>query len=302
MLIQNFKGGKMKKAIQSLLGMMLAVLFLPSCHFIEKKEELSRQGTFERKIASASPSFSFRTIPSGEFLMGESQKPVEITRPFEMMATEVTQSQWFSVMRGNPSHFKKPGDCDNHKWVTNKKGHQVGMCPDHPVEDVSYNEVQEFIKKLNAMSGCSNRKILTRGRRVIERKGCYRLPTEAEWEYAVRAGSKTAYFFGDDPSSLGKYAIYDRNSGGRTYKVKGARLPNKWGLYDVYGNVWEWVEDAWRGELPGGRDPLVTSGSYRVLRGGSWSTNARHLRSAIRIGNPPSYGYLLIGFRLVRTL
>ncbi|MCY4513034.1 MAG: SUMF1/EgtB/PvdO family nonheme iron enzyme, partial [Bdellovibrionales bacterium] len=138
----------MKKAIQCLLGMMLAVLFLPSCHLIEKKEELSMQGTFERKIASASPSFSFRKIPAGEFLMGENQKPVEITRSFEMMATEVTQSQWFSVMRDNPSYFKNLGDCDNHKRVEAERG-RVRMCPDHPVERVSYNDVQEFIKKLN---------------------------------------------------------------------------------------------------------------------------------------------------------
>ena len=289
----------MKKAIQCLLGIMMAVLFLPSCHFIEKKEELSRQGTFDRKIASASPSFSFRKIPAGEFLMGETM-PVEITRSFEMMATEVTQSQWFSVMRDNPSHFKRPGDCDNHKWVTNKKGHQVGMCPDHPVEDVSYNEVQEFINKVNYKN--AERLCWDKEKRRTNR-GCVRLPTEAEWEYAVRAGSETVvYFFGDDPSSLGKYAVYGRNSGERTHKVKGARLPNKWGLYDVYGNVWEWVEDAWRGELPGGRDPLVPAGSHRVLRGGSWNHYAQSLRSANRIRFYQGHRSSIIGFRLVRTL
>ena len=292
----------MKKAIQSLLVMMLVVLFLPSCHFIEKKEELSRQGTSERKIASMAPSFSFRTIPAGEFLMGASQKPVEITKPFEMMETEVTQSQWFSVMRDNPSNHNQPEDCDNHKWVEAKRG-QVGMCPDHPVERVSYNEVQEFIKKVNYQNLgtlCWNSNKIRRTNR-----GCVRLPTEAEWEYAVRAGSKTVYFFGDDASQLGKYAIYNRNSGQRTHKVKGARLPNKWGLYDVYGNVWEWVEDAWRIELPGGRDPLVTSGSYRsyrVLRGGSWNYYSEGLRSADRHANHPGGRTHEYGFRLVRTL
>ncbi|MCY4512134.1 MAG: formylglycine-generating enzyme family protein, partial [Bdellovibrionales bacterium] len=127
--------------------------------------------------------------------------------------------------------------------------------------------------------------------------------TEAEWEYAVRAGSKTEYFFGDDPSSLGKYAIYyDNLAEERTHKVKGARLPNKWGLYDVYGNVWEWVEDAWKRELPGGRDPLVTSRSTHVLRGGSWRNGVEFLRSAHRNQGLPGSGNYNVGFRLVRTL
>ena len=302
----------MNKAIQSLLGMMMAVLFLPSCHFMEKKEELSQVGTASRKIASVAPSFPFRKIPAGKFRMGsplnerdrdsrnEGQKPVEITKSFEMMEREVTQGEWFSVMRDNPSGFKRPEDCDNHEYVEGERG-RVGMCRDHPVEQVSYKMAQEFIKKLNyKFSGygtlCWNSKI----RRT--KRGCYRLPTEAEWEYAVRAGSKTAYFFGDDPSILGKYAIYSGNSGGRTHKVKGRRLPNKWGLYDVYGNVWEWVEDAYSEELPGGRDPLVTSGSYRVHRGGSWDDYARYLRSAGRYRVLPGSGYSDIGFRLVRTL
>ena len=132
--------------------------------------------------------------------------------------------------------------------------------------------------------------------------GCYRLPTEAEWEWAVRAETKTAYFFGNDRSKLGRYAIYYKNSRQRTRKVKGDRNPNSWGLYDVYGNVWEWVQDGFRIELPGGRDPLVTNGPSRVVRGGGWNDFEEYLRSAYRYENYPSDRISNFGFRLVRTL
>ena len=211
-----------------------------------------------------------------------------------MMTTEVTQEQWYQVTGKNPSKFKREGDCEN--WDSKR-----GMCPDNPVESVSWNDVKGYIRELNELSGmkgCERRA----SRFPIHKRSCYRLPTEAEWEYALRAGSETEYFYGDDPSQLGRYAIYRANSGGRTHRVKGNRLPNRNGLYDVYGNVWEWVEDAWQGSLPGGRDPLVTTGSYRVLRGGSWINFARYLRSAYRYGNPPVLRDYLIGFRLVKIL
>ena len=211
-----------------------------------------------------------------------------------MMTTEVTQEQWYQVTGKNPSRFKGEGDCDN--WDRER-----GMCPDNPVESVSWYEVKDYIRKLNELSGmkgCERRA----SRFPIHKRGCYRLPTEAEWEYALRAGSETAYFFGNDSSQLGKYAIYRGNSGGRTHRVKGNRLPNRNGLYDMPGNVWEWVEDAWRQELPGGRDPLVTPGSDRVLRGGCWFNSAVFLRSAYRYGSHPGIRSFDIGFRLVRTL
>ena len=120
-------------------------------------------------------------------------------------------------------------------------------------------------------------------------RGCYRLPTEAEWEYAVRAGTKKAYFFGNDSSVLRKYAWYKKNSGGKTHEVR-TRAPNPWGLYDVYGNVWEWMQDGYIRELPGGKDPLVNFWplrlAFRVARGGGWNVNARYLRS----GSVPKSG------------
>ena len=206
------------------------------------------------------------------------------------MDTEVTQKQWFQVTGKNPSKFKRSGDCDNWDKVNM-------MCPDNPVESVTWYDVQEFIKTLNDSVGLRSCK-----GSLKDPSGCYRLPTEAEWEWAVRAETKTAYFFGNDPSKLGRYAIHYENSRSRTHKVKGDRLPNRWGLYDVYGNVLEWVQDGYRSELPGGRDPLVTSGFFHVVRGGSWHTLAGGLRSANRYRGYPNSRSNVAGFRLVRTL
>jgi len=164
----------------------------------------------------------FVLIPAGTFTMGspdsdsnayDHEKPahqVTISEPFYMGKYEVTQAQWKAVMGENPSRFK--GD-------------------DHPVENVSWEDVQQFIQKLNAKEG----------------KEACRLPTEAEWEYAARAGTTTIYSFGNNASQLGNYAWYDENSGNTTHPV-GDKPPNPWGLYDMHGNVWEWVQD-WYGPI-----------------------------------------------------
>lgn len=130
----------------------------------------------------------------------------------------------------------------------------------------------------------------------------YRLPTEAEWEYAARAGSTTAYSFGDSAGQLERYAWYDDNAGGKTHPM-GQLQPNAWGLYDIHGNVWEWVED-WKGSYPSGTvtDPAgPSSGSGRVNRGGSWRGTARICRSAYRISVLPSSRDDNLGFRLLRV-
>ena len=309
------------------LGCFLIVfsVFLTGCHLMLKKrvknEEVSKCGKLivdggygnPADSSSESPPVNlgvFCRISKGKFMMGsplsESSRQsneggrdgrpvrVEITKDFEMMEQEVTQSQWFQVMGKNPSYFKKSGDCAKYDKV-NK------ICSDHPVERVSWKDVQIFIKKLNALSG-------NRGCRGSPKdpSGCYRLPTEAEWEYAVRAGTKTAYFFGNKASGrkgfgLKGYARYEENSGRKSNRVK-TRSPNPWGLYDVYGSVWEWVQDGYNDELPGGKDPIITSSSSYVIRGGCWIYSARHLRSAHRYGLLPDYRSLNIGFRLVRTL
>ena len=305
-----------KSVTKFFISLIVAVFLLPFCHSMGKREAKNTSSE-KRGIAAGkssfyynggvspksnlAPVFSFRRIPKGEFIMGsplgeegryenEAQKPVEISKAFEIMDTEVTQKQWFQVTGKKPSYFKRSGDCDNWDRVN-------VICPDNPVESVTWYEVQKFIERLNNSMGLRGCKGSPK-----DPRGCYRLPTEAEWEWAVRAETKTAYFFGNDLSKLGRYAIYYKNSE-RTHKVKGDRFPNQWGLYDVYGNVGEWVQDGYRSELPGERDPLVTtSGSNHVVRGGSWFNSAESLRSAYRFKGYPYRRYLNIGFRLVRTL
>ena len=212
----------------------------------------------------------FILIPGGSFQMGSNdgesdEKPVHrvTVSSFYMLSTEVTQRMWKEIMGNNPSNWK--GD-------------------DLPVETVSWNDCQEFIRKLNSQYPGHN----------------YRLPTEAEWEYACRAGTTTRFYSGDRDSDLDGVGWYDGNSSSKTHPVGQKRL-NSWGLYDMHGNVWEWCQD-WKGDYPSGSvtDPKgPSSGSYRVLRGGSWGNGPWYCRSAYRTGsNPDSRSYNL-GFRLV---
>ena len=292
-----------------LIVLIIGLMFLLSLVFIfrpgDKESESEEPGSGSTKIEEKHWILSvlFRKIEAGSFTMGspstekdrdsdEDQVEVKITKPFEIMDKELTQKQWFLVKKENPSHFKTSEYCDDHEVVEG-----VEMCPNHPVENVSWDNVQDYIAKLNdslKLTGCNGT--------PQDKSGCYRLPTEAEWEWAVRAGTRTAYFFGEDSSSLGKYAWYEDNSGGRTHKVgmKDAS-PNR--LYDVYGNVWEWVQDGFNEKLPGGVDPLVVDSSpFRVFRGGRWAIGPRYLRSANRFTVIHSGKYSVVGFRLVRTL
>ena len=215
-------------------------------------------------------------VPAGRFRMGspakekdrednEAQHWVVITRPFYIGKYEVTQEVWEKVMGTNPSWFKGAKN---------------------PVECVSWDDCQDFLKKLNA-SG--------------KAQGTFRLPTEAEWEYACRAGTKSRFCSGDADGALADYAWYGANSGG-THPV-GTRKPNAWGLFDCHGNVWEWCAD-WYGydcytRWPKDDPTGPATGSDRVLRGGPWDFNPGFCRSsgrdrsilAGRIGN--------LGFRAV---
>lgn len=222
----------------------------------------------------------------------EDQVAVSISKDYEIMTKEVTQKEWFEVTGKNPSRFKKPEHCDNYMRIGD-----VEMCPENPVESVTWNEVDQlFIKNLNAAKGLTGCDGTPRSQR-----GCYRLPTEAEWEWAARGGTTTAYSFGNNPAVLPSYGIYSSNSGGKTHPV-GSLRANPYDLYDVHGNVWEWVQDRYKGELLGGTDPLQTSGLYRVVRGGGWFNYALYLRSAFRNYVFPGFRLSNVGFRLVRTL
>jgi formylglycine-generating enzyme required for sulfatase activity len=186
---------------------------------------------------------------------------------------EVTQAQYEKVMGKNPSYFQ---------------GAKVGNeNADLPVDNVSWDDTVEFCKRLSDLPE--------------EKKAgrLYRLPTEAEWEYACRAGSKTAYSFDDEEGLLPEYDWFKRNSSDRTHTV-GLLEPNAWGLYDMHGNVWEWCSDRY-GDYPKGAvsDPSgPKEGSFRVYRGGSWFNEAAGCRSAFRDGYVPSDRLNYLGFRL----
>jgi formylglycine-generating enzyme required for sulfatase activity len=192
---------------------------------------------------------------------------------FFMGRYEVTQGEYLSVIGSNPSSFA--GDTN------------------HPVEQVNWTEANNYCAQLTARERTAGR---------LPSGWAYRLPTEAEWEYASRAGSTNRFSFGNDPgyTQLANYAWYSVNSGGTTHAV-GGKLPNRWGLYDMAGNVWEWCSD-WYGNYPGGNvnDPQGSvSGLNRVFRGGNWYDTASNGRSAQRNGYDPSARSSGIGFRLV---
>jgi formylglycine-generating enzyme required for sulfatase activity len=212
-------------------------------------------------------------IPAGKFKMGspaseknrfdvETQHEVTITKPFYMGKYEVTQEQWEAVMGNNPSETK---------------GAKL------PVTDVSWEDCQEFIKKLNAKTD-----------------GGYRLPTESEWEYACRAGTTTAYSFGDKITP--KDANYYDSKIDKPVAV-GSYKPNAFGLYDMHGNVWEWCDEDWHGEYPFAvTDPKgPATGKLRVLRGGSFYVIESGARSSNRYVITPTDRFFDLGFRLART-
>lgn len=240
--------------------------------------KLSAELYLSRTFSSFSTGMEFVLIPAGEFMMGspdsevgryDSEGPthkVTIKTSFYIGKYPVTQRQWKNIMGNNPSRFK--GD-------------------DRPVEYVSWDDAKEFIKKLNETEGTDK----------------YRLPFEAEWEYACRAGTTTRFYFGDDDSNLNDYAWYNVNSGNETSSV-GQKKPNPWGLYDMHGNIWEWVQDRWHDNYKGA--PSDGSSwedlSSRVSRGGGWRDSAASCRSAVRYDRAPGNRVTHLGFRLMREL
>ena len=224
----------------------------------------------------------FIKIPAGNFAMGcaggvdsrsstyclKSEGPVRhvnIPKAFYMGRTEVTQGQWKKIMGKNPSYFKDCGaDC--------------------PVENISWIEVQEFIAVVNKSGN-----------------GIYRLPTTAEWEYAARAGTTTAWSHGDQEGLLDEYAWSVRNAGTSVHQV-GKKQPNPWGLYDMHGNVWEMTK-----ELINGHKKIdEVTGEFRdsyalVIKGGDWECSSSHLRSAYVSHTTPTEKTYSTGFRLMRV-
>lgn len=218
--------------------------------------------------------FEFVAIQPGEFLMGcpsnqggcgDDERPahrVQLTGEFEMGKYEVTQAQWTSVMGSNPSHFR---------------GSAL------PVENVSWNEARAFMAQLNRRGG----------------PYLYRLPTEAEWEYAARAGAS-----GPDPGDLDAISWHGANSAERTHEV-GTKRPNAWGLHDMLGNVWEWCSDRYGADYyrksPASDPRGPFEGELRVMRGGSWYRYMWFHRLSARFRERPDAAYRHVGFRCVRT-
>ena len=199
-----------------------------------------------------------------------------IENQLEIMATEMTQLQWFLSTKKIPSSFRRSGHCNNPLYINNEM-----MCPQNPVEKVSFEEIQEYIKELNnslGLSGCNGTPKAS--------KGCYRLPTEEEWELAAGDAITISSAF------LDKIAWHRENSDRKTHPVALKRA-NNYGLYDVLGNVWEWTSTV---------TTVTGYGSDRVIRGGSWYDVAWYLHSANRSDGDLGGGNSGVGFRLVRTL
>ncbi len=264
-------------------GCLLLVFFLffSGVAIAEAKDKKGKK-TGRTKTVTNRLGMQFVLIHPGKFIMGDAPRsecetcsaaadetprhPVSITKPYYIGKYEVTQAQWLKLMKHNPSRFKGKN---------------------RPVEYVSWNNVQLFILALNRR----------------EKTDSYRLPTEAEWEFAARGGTTTSYPFGDDPRKLGKYAWYSVNAGAKTHPV-GKRKPNTRGLYDMFGNVFEWCDDWYARDYYSkwvDKDPKgPREGSVKVRRGGFWGSHARFCRSSARSWFSPDNRSSNIGFRLVK--
>ena len=228
-------------------------------------------------------------IPAGTFTMGspagekdrrdrEEQVAVTLTKPFLLGKTEVTQDQWQQVMGTEP-------------WKRMKLVHADKDCP---ATYVSWDDATAF---------CQNLTEIERKAGKLKADEEYRLATEAEWEYACRAGTTTAYSFGND-EQLGQYAWFNGSTAGEQYAHKvGMKQSNPWGLHDMHGNVFEWCSDWYGNAFPGGADPVGPGGgSYRVIRGGSWWLGPGFCRSAFRNSYlSPSVRDNGLGFRVARS-
>jgi sulfatase modifying factor 1 len=230
-------------------------------------------------------------IAGGRFMMGDKEE-VDAT-PHEVVVSSfhidkhlVTQEQYEKLMKGNPSRWKGARN---------------------PVEQVRWSDAVRFCNARSQAEGLEPCYDLKTWKCNFNASG-YRLPTEAEWEYACRAGTTTPYFFGDTPAKLGDYAWFEKNSGARPRPV-GQKQPNVWGLYDMCGNVWQWCNDFYKvdyyAEAPR-QDPRgPDQAENKVVRGGSWRASAENCRSGYRYNESPGYadvcfGYDIYGFRCVK--
>jgi formylglycine-generating enzyme required for sulfatase activity len=257
------------------------VVMKPAVLTPEQERTLAPKSEF-RECAHGCPTMV--VVPAGSFTMGspesdkayDNERPqheVRLAKPFAIGKFDVTFGEWDACVEA--------GAC---RWV--------GWAGDRPVTDVSWQDAKLYAAWLSRVTGKA-----------------YRLLTEAEWEYAARAGSKTRYFFGDDEAELGQYAWYEGNSGEHTQPIAppvGKKKPNAFGLYDMHGNVWQWVEDCYHESYEGapsdGSAWATGDCRRRVLRGGAWINAPGALRAATRFRFEPAFRGIDIGFRLGRTM
>jgi formylglycine-generating enzyme required for sulfatase activity len=270
-------------------------------------ERLSKPSGARRSFRVKGATFAMRWIPAGSFRMGSAenepnrsssegpQRSVTISKGYWMLESEVTQGQYKALMGSNPSYFSSCGD----------------NCP---VEGVSWHDARAFAEKLSEAQGLAACTATDRG--IFDCKG-WRLPTEAEWEYAARAGTTTAFHTGDCIST--NQANYDGNypqQGCAKGEYRNGTIEvcslarNAWGLCDMHGNVWEWVMDWYKGDSykdASKENPLEllenapSELSHRVVRGGGWGSGSGNVRSARRSGYAPAERYNVVGFRLLRS-
>ena len=261
---------KIHKLVAALMTGVLGLAFSERANADQASSVLASNLTID--LGGGVP-MEFVLIQPGAFQMGSTHRSdeqpvhsVTIAKPFYLGKYLVTQAQW--------QRINGPMNASNFKGATN------------PVETVGCNECEWFMTKLRKQAPGYT----------------YRLPTEAEWEYACRAGSTGDYCFGSETNRLGEYAWYGANSNNRHHPV-GEKKPNAWGLYDMHGNIWEWCADVYHATYDGAPadGSAWTQGGtgQRVLRGGSWLADASYVRAAVRNGLDADYRYMYYGFRVV---
>ena len=279
----------MKHNIITVFVLLGTLALLQSCERKEPKEtsEETKTGT-ETETETTT---KMVLLPAGTFIMGEESEvdspPHEVSvSSFHIDAYLVTQEEYEKLMHDNPSRWKGSNN---------------------PVEQVRWSDAVRFCNARSEAEGLQPCYDLTTWKCDFNANG-YRLPTEAEWEYACRAGTKTSYFFGNDASKLKDYAWYDKNSGGKPHPV-GEKNPNPWGLYDMSGNVWAWCNDFYKvdyyTESPKEDPRGPETGETKIVRGGAWKFSAESCRSGYRYNEDPGYadvcfGYDIYGFRCVK--